>query len=286
MKLIISDLDGTLLHPQTYSFDPAEPALARIRKERIPLILCTSKTRAEVEYWRGRLDNDEPFIVENGGALFIPRNYFPFRIKTATQRDGYDVLEFGADYKKVTAALRESSAETGCEILGFHQMSVAEISVRTLLPVRQAEMAKRRDYDEPFEILGTGTHNLLRAIEARGYRWTRGDRLYHVSGKHDKALAVRCLIALYRKALGPVTTIGIGDGYNDVEFLSSVDAPRIIQSRNAMGLKVSVPAATVTTAPGPHGWNEAVLEAVAGAPGTVFPEAPSSLSGIPRRAFA
>jgi mannosyl-3-phosphoglycerate phosphatase len=282
MKIVISDLDGTLLHSQTYSFDAAQPALDRLRKERIPLVLCTSKTRAEVEHWRSRLNNDEPFVVENGGALYVPRSYFGFPLEGAAQRDGYEVIEFGAPYADLVNALQEASKESACEVLGFHQMSVAEISVRTLLPVRQAEMAKAREYDEPFEILGTGTHTLLRAIEDRGYRWTRGDRYYHITGKHEKALAVRCLIALYCRAFGPVTTIGLGDGYNDAHFLNSVDIPIIIRSRAAMGLKVSVPAADVTAAPGPHGWNEGVLNTLRA---TDIPGSRSSVSGMPRVAM-
>jgi mannosyl-3-phosphoglycerate phosphatase len=264
MNIVISDLDGTLLHSQTYSFDAAQPALNRLRKERIPLILCTSKTRAEVEYWRGRLNNDEPFIVENGGALYVPERYFGFSLEGAARRDGYEVIEFGAPYPDLVSALDEASRESACQVLGFHQMSVAEISVRTLLPVRQAEMAKQREYDEPFEILGTGTHTLLRAIESRGFRWTRGDRYYHITGNHEKALAVRCLIALYRRAFGAVTTIGVGDGYNDAQFLNSVDVPIVIRSRAAVGLKVSVPSASVTSAPGPYGWNEGILNFLKG----------------------
>jgi mannosyl-3-phosphoglycerate phosphatase len=283
MKIVISDLDGTLLHSQTYSFDAAQSALDRLRKERIPLVVCTSKTRAEVEYWRGRLNNDEPFIVENGGALYVPRGYFPFPLTGACKRDGYEVIEFGTPYSELVQALDEASRESACEVLGFHQMTVAEISVRTLLPVRQAEMAKQREYDEPFEILGTGTHTLLRAIEDRGYRWTRGDRYYHITGNHEKALAVRCLIALYRRAFGSVTTIGLGDGYNDAQFLNSVDIPVIIRSRAAMGLKVSVPAAVITSAPGPHGWNEGVVNILHN---TAIPDGKSGVSGMPRAAIA
>ena len=122
MKVIFSDLDGTLLHPQTYSFEAAEPALSALRRQNTPLVLCTSKTRAEVELWRERLDNAHPFIVENGGAVYIPRGYFPFAIKQAVQRDGYDVIEFGAPYLELVLALREAASETGCEVLGFHQM--------------------------------------------------------------------------------------------------------------------------------------------------------------------
>jgi mannosyl-3-phosphoglycerate phosphatase len=77
-RIIFTDLDGTLLHPKSYSFQEAMPALDLIRAQGIPLVLCSSKTRAELEIYRARLDNGDPFIIENGGALYVPRDISPF----------------------------------------------------------------------------------------------------------------------------------------------------------------------------------------------------------------
>jgi mannosyl-3-phosphoglycerate phosphatase len=55
-KLVIfTDLDGTLLDRNTYSFEPALPALHLIRQKDIPLILTSSKTRAEIEFCQAQL---------------------------------------------------------------------------------------------------------------------------------------------------------------------------------------------------------------------------------------
>ena len=79
-KLVIfTDLDGTLLDRNTYSFEPAQSTLHLIKQKNIPLVLSSSKTRAEIEFYRRRLENDHPFISENGGAVFIPRDYFSFQ---------------------------------------------------------------------------------------------------------------------------------------------------------------------------------------------------------------
>jgi mannosyl-3-phosphoglycerate phosphatase len=161
MKLLVTDLDGTLMNARTYSFEAARPALTALREKAVPLILCTSETRAEVEMWRERLQISDPFIVENGGAVYIPDGYFSFAIAGSVQRDGYHVLEFGAPYGELVRCLREAEQETNSRVIGFHDMSVAEICVRTSLPIRQAELAKRREYDEPFEILGSNMGALL-----------------------------------------------------------------------------------------------------------------------------
>lgn len=265
MILLFSDLDGTLLDSRTYTFEPARPALEAIGRRGLPLVIVTSKTRAEVELWRGRLGNTDPFIVENGGAIYIPSGYFPFRIQGARRRLGYEVIELGTPYQKLVAGLRQAVRDSGCEALGFSDMSVADICRRTLLTVQQAEFAKQREYDEPFEILGTGTYRLLGALEQQGLRWTRGDRFYHVTGGSDKVEAVNRLIELYRRSAGDVLSVGIGDGPNDVNFLNGVDLPVIVHSRFSDAVRRSVPHALVSRLPGPHGWNEVVVRAISSA---------------------
>jgi HAD superfamily hydrolase (TIGR01484 family) len=70
--LVFSDLDGCLLDERTYRWDAARPALEALGSRGVPLLLCSSKTRAEMEALAGGLGLAWPFIVENGGALVIP----------------------------------------------------------------------------------------------------------------------------------------------------------------------------------------------------------------------
>ena len=65
MKLVFSDLDATLLDHNNYSFDAAKPAIRELKKKKIPLIFCTSKTREELLHWQKKLHIKDPFIVEN-----------------------------------------------------------------------------------------------------------------------------------------------------------------------------------------------------------------------------
>ena len=55
--VIFTDLDGTLLDHETYSWATAEPALKRLRKEGVPLIMVSSKTRLEIEVLRDQMGN-------------------------------------------------------------------------------------------------------------------------------------------------------------------------------------------------------------------------------------
>ncbi len=74
--VIFTDLDGSLLDTETYRFDAARAALEELTARQVPLVLCTSKTRAEVEPLRQELGNTDPFIAENEGAsIFLARTF-------------------------------------------------------------------------------------------------------------------------------------------------------------------------------------------------------------------
>jgi mannosyl-3-phosphoglycerate phosphatase len=265
MRLVFTDLDATLLDAHTYSFHAARPALRSLAAAAIPLILVTSKTRAEVEPLRRRLANRHPFVVENGGAAFIPPDYFTFPIENSVPRAGYHAVELGAPYTLLVDALLQASSSTGCRVAAFHAMTAEEVARRCGLPLQQARLAKLREYDEAFEILDPDREPaLLAALEASSWRWTRGGRFYHVMGASDKARAVRLLIGLYRRAHGEVRSIGLGDAPNDAAFLNAVDDPVLIRSDRVQALRALVPAGSVTRLEGPAGWNEAVLERLNG----------------------
>ena len=98
--IIITDLDGTLLDAATYSCAPALPALQMIQSRNIPLILCSSKTRSEIEVLRRKLGNNHPFVTENGGGVFIPREYFPEPFD-AEDCGGYSLIRLGLPYEEI-----------------------------------------------------------------------------------------------------------------------------------------------------------------------------------------
>lgn len=223
MNVVFTDLDGTLLDHETYSWDAARPAIERLKNREVPWVLVTSKTRAEVELWRRRLGNRHPFIVENGAAAFVPRDYFAFPIAGALERDNYYALQWGQKYGHLVAALKEASRHSRCRVRGFHEMTAAEISFMCDLPLEQAALAKLREFDEPFRVLDMErVGQLLNAIEKQGLRWTKGGRFWHITGENDKALAVSSLQQLFQRAYGQLQSIGLGDAVNDAPFLRSL----------------------------------------------------------------
>lgn len=260
MKIIMTDLDGTLLDAKSYAYEAARPALRLAREKGIPVVFCSSKTRAELEYWRGLLDNQHPFVVENGGAVYIPLHYFPFMASSAKQRNGYDVFELGLSYWILVRCLKQAGEEADCRVRGFSDMTVEEVMEACQLPRDQAVMALQREYDEPFMIKDAAKAGaLLKAIELQGKVWTQGGRFYHVTGKQDKARAATLLKKLYQFSHGAVHVVALGDHTNDLPLLQMADTPIIINSHYAPLMQAAIPHAHVTTSAGPQGWNEAVL---------------------------
>ena len=269
-KIVVTDLDGSLLDPATYSWEPARPALDRLRAGNIPCIFVTSKTRAEVEHWRRDTGNTHPFIVENGGALIVPANYFPappagLSIRGGMARDGATIIEWGTAYAVLVDALQHAAAQTNCPVRSFSEMSVAEVASACALPEEQARLARMREYDEPFLVLDPARGAALRArIEARGLRWTSGGRFEHITGDNDKGRAVRALLDIYRRTQGNVISVGLGDGLNDIPLLKSVTLPVVMPSPQCAEILHLVPTAVVADRPGPEGWNRAILVLLAG----------------------
>jgi predicted mannosyl-3-phosphoglycerate phosphatase (HAD superfamily) len=145
-------------------------------------------------------------------------------------------------------------------VIGFHDMSIQEVSFRCGISMDLAVLAKQREYDEPFEILDPCPDQLLKCIESRKKQWTRGGRFYHILGPNDKSHCVRLLTHFYQRAFGEVSTVGLGDGLNDARFLKAVDVPIVIRSAESARLLARVPRAHLTDFPGSEGWNRAVME--------------------------
>tara|TARA_B100001964_G_scaffold31906_1_gene33332 strand:- start:2397 stop:2849 length:453 start_codon:yes stop_codon:yes gene_type:complete len=140
-SIIFTDLDGTLLDQYNYSYKKAIKALNLIRKKDIPLVFCTSKTRAEIEFYRKKLSNKHPFISENGGAIFIPNNYFNFKVDYDKKDKDYFIIELGTDYDKLISVIKK--IKNNINIRNFGSMSAKEVSKITNLPIRNAELAKK-----------------------------------------------------------------------------------------------------------------------------------------------
>ncbi len=276
--IVFTDLDGTMIDRDTYSFEVATPLIKELKKKGIPLVFCTAKTKTENEYYQKKLKVSGPLIVENGGAIFIPKKYFSSPVsrhspakagpvaghhgKVVRQDKDYYIIELGAKYKDLRKALKEIKKETGFDIIGFGDMTNKEVAKDTGLTLKMAERAKQKQYNESFNFNEPAESEkiLFKKIKQKGFNSTHGGRYYNIFGKNtDKGKAVKALLKIFKKEFGRITTIGLGDSLNDLPMLEVVDIPILVQKPNKKWeSKIKVKNLIKINAIGPHGWVKAI----------------------------
>jgi len=257
--LIFTDLDGTLLDLRSYSFAGAEEALRVLRELQIPMIIATSKTRREIEFWQQRLGIRDPFIAENGGGIFIPKDSSLPPPEGARDTDGYFVLSRGVPYATIRRIVQDLR-QRGFRLRGFGDMSPQEVAQLTHMTEEEAQLAKEREFTEP--CLFEGDEEALRvALKERGLTFWRGGHFIHIQGFHDKGQAMEVLEGLYRMKGGDFETVALGDSPNDLPMLQRARWPIII--RRTRGISERAPRIdqlTITQEEGSRGWGKAILE--------------------------
>jgi mannosyl-3-phosphoglycerate phosphatase len=248
--LIFTDLDGTLLDHQTYSFNEANEMIEYLKSNNIPLIIVTSKTKEEILILRKKLNIDFPFIVENGAGIFIPN-------KNSTIKQ----ISMGKTYTESLTFLEKYKSQF--TIKGFNDLNSDVVSALTGLDKESAQKAKNRDFSEPFIIEDEDRINEFKKIcLENGFDVVKGGRFFHLITKgQDKANALLELKSIYEKQdKCTYKTISLGDGENDKTMLASTDYSVLIKKYDGTFIDFEKKDLIKTTAIGPKGWNEALKE--------------------------
>ncbi len=273
--LIFTALEGALVDPRTDSFAGAEEALFELERRKIAFVLLTARTREEIEPIRKKLGHNHPFVTENGGGIFFPDGYFSIKIPGSVRTARYLSIAQGRPYAEVCEALDDIAEECAVGVAGFHHMSLREIAENTGLRPRAAELARAREFDEPFYFTSADETAIARFVDRareRGFDARRGPTFWHFSAKCDPARAVRTLSRLFRDATHiKLRLIGIGGGEQDLPWLRAVDHAILLPDPGeAAGLPDSSPRDTPGRArsivmgdtSGAAGWNKEILNII------------------------
>ena len=258
MKKIIlyTDLDGTLLDHHDYSWQPAAPAIEECKEINIPIILNTSKTFKEVSALQKELEVNEPFIIENGGAVWIPENYF------SGHTGGLEVL--GMDSKSILS--RIEPLRKNYRFKSFSQMSNEEIAHLTDLPVESASLAAQRSCSEP--LIWLDSEEQLEAftemLNSLDLQIVKGGRFYHLSGCSSKGQALEYVHNLYKDKFPgyECLSVALGDSPNDISMLKVADISVVIQRADETYLDVNGKDVRLAEGMGPAAWNVKVLSII------------------------
>lgn len=249
MYIIFTDLDNTLLD-QKYSYDEAKDILEELKKANIPIVFCSAKTRREQEKIRRDMGIYHPFIVEDGSAIYIPKGYF--KQEKGETINNYEVIILGIKFDRIAREIQRLQKDY--KLKGYKDMSPEEVAKVTGLTIKDAELAKDREFSE------TITEYDPQALEKlkRKFNIKIGGRFVHVFGRGaDKGKAVKILTRFYKEEHGKVKTIGIGDSYTDEPLLKAVDIPVLVKGYNGKWAKLKIKNLYHADV-GPRGWAEAM----------------------------
>ncbi|HAI31521.1 MULTISPECIES: mannosyl-3-phosphoglycerate phosphatase [Thalassospira] len=251
---IFTDLDGTLLDHDTYSWSDARPALDRLKQLSIPLIAVSSKTLAELEHINKTSCLFDGLIGENGGVIALNGN----------------VEQYGPATETVDHTREAIRTAVTVPLDSFRTVSPEIIATETGLPLEDAIRAGQRHCSDPL-IWQPAAKDIALAreiAEKADLRLVKGGRFHTLCGPSSKGQAMRRMVErltvtwLEDASRQRFTTIALGDSPNDIPMLAEADYAVQIPSKHGKHTLplLEHPNLRIAPQPGPAGWNEAVNE--------------------------
>lgn len=251
--VIFTDLDGTLLD-ENYSYKKAASVLESLRKKNVPIIFCSAKTKAEQEVIRKKMKINHPFIVENGSAIYIPKDYFKKRVGELNGK--YEMVVLGVNAEKIKKEINRLRKRY--KIKSKSNMTDKEVMKVSGLDLKSARLAKMREFGDT---VVEADKEALKELKKK-FNVVSGGRFIQVFGKNvSKGKAVERLIKIY-KDFGGVKTVGVGNAKNDKEMLEVVDIPTIVKNPGGNWADLKIRGIYKANGIGPEGWVEVVKKFV------------------------
>ena len=231
MRLVImTDLDGCVLDPETYKYDKALSLIQRLREQGIEIIFNSSKTKAEQLLYMDRLGlKNIVFIVENGAAIYIPKKKGSLHIINNTickDHGDYYACVLGKKVDEIKNMISDIIEKYRDHIIWMDEITPRLFSELTGLPEDEAVLALKREYSYLFipKTKNRATiDEVLDKIRGRDLNiQVGGVGISQINGDHDKGkalLLLRDIVKDYKDA----HIIAVGDAMNDAPMLKVAD---------------------------------------------------------------
>jgi len=282
--LIITDLDGTLLDHDSYSFADAKASLKQLENNNIPVLINSSKTQAEISHLRKKLNNQHPFIIENGSAILTPQSYFdkqhsqslPLNLSLKNKHaESFDNTVLGLERKEILNIIPILTKKFNGQFISYSQSTVNNIIEMTGLSYENAQQSLIRHYTEPVKWLGNSTQKqaFIDFVNSQGIYTLQGGRFIHLMGDTDKGKALNNIKKKYIKYYNQVNTthgcttidintVALGDSHNDIAMLQAADIAIVIRSPHYPAPEFEHPHKIISDSYGPKGWHECIQQLI------------------------
>jgi len=254
--LIFTDLDGSLLHRDTFKFDGIKDYLRQLISRGIFIVPNTSKTEKEISEFNNELGSSLPYISENGAAingLNILNPNLPKELILSKEKD--DLLNIFRNIVPI-------DLQNKCKWLS--EMNTKNQSLIFGLEDEKLRMALDRKYTVPLIFIGTKNekNELSKVIKKEGLHLQQGGRVINLTDRTDKAKALQVFVRFYKKYQKSVKTIAVGDNYNDLDMLKKSDFPCLVFNDQFTLDEIPINNLITTNKPSPQGWADVIKMAL------------------------
>jgi len=135
---------------------------AELDQQEIPCVWLSSHSRMQLDEPRRRAGHVEPFIAEDGCAVYLPEDYFHVKPSKTTRLGRFTSIPIAKPQPAAANALEALSEETGVPVVPLRSLSPRELAQNIGLPNHEAELARQRDYDELFFFAGSSEKDINR----------------------------------------------------------------------------------------------------------------------------
>ena len=251
---IVSDVDGTLMD-HFYDLTPAKETINWLQRLGVPVILCTSKTKSEVKIIRDDLNLKDPYIVENGGAIY----------GEYTDGKEWEII-LGKSYSILEKILNSLSENINFKLRPLNTLTDDEATDLTGLEGESLNLMRDRHWSMPFlNPPQNFDEDLKRLCEIYAVDIFRGNRMSHLLSKNsNKGIAIKTLLNKDKNL--NIQIIGLGDSPNDLPLLmnsnykiiiSGIKGPNQLLLNQLKGNEFCI-----SKKPHGYGWKEEVYKLV------------------------
>ena len=254
--LIFTDLDGSLLHRDTFKFDEIKDYLKQLISKGIFIIPNTSKTEKEILEFNNELGSSLPYISENGSAingLDLLNSNLPKELILSREKDSLI---------KIFKESVQVNLQNKCKWLS--EMDKKKQSLIFGLEDDKLKMALDRKYTIPFLFEGNKSerNELSKIVKNKGLALQEGGRVINLTDKVNKAKALQVFVRFFKKNNKNVKTIAVGDNYNDLDMLKTSEFPCLVFNDKFTLDEIPIKNLITTNKPSPEGWADVIKKAL------------------------
>ena len=254
--LIFTDLDGSLLHRDTFKFEEIKDYIKELILKGILIIPNTSKTEKEILDFNNEIGLALPYICENGAAingLELLNSNLPNELILSREKD---------NLIKIFEMSVPINLQTKCKWLS--EMDKKNQSLIFGLKDEKLKMALDRKYTIPFIFDGIKSerNELFKIVKKKGLALQEGGRVINLTDKVNKAKALQVFVRFFKKNNKNVKTIAVGDNYNDLDMLKISDFPCLVFNDQFTLDEIPIKNLIITNKPSPGGWADVIKTAL------------------------